>query len=1041
MNKPSNRKSPARRTVLNQVPPLLLVWLWLAAYSYAGNLQLISTPAPGTPARAGGNGYSDLPIISADGRYVLFTSTSINLANNPFSASFSLLASQSLQVYVRDRVAGTTTLISANVSGLPGNADSLPDAISTNGQYVLFESSASDLVAGDNNGQPDIFLRDVVNHVTLLVSINTNGVPGNGASQHAVMSPNARYIAFSSAAVDLVRADTNGIPDIFVRDRIAGITTLASPGAMSTGSTTSPPASDAPQITPDGRYVAFFTLATNLVAGQVVPGQIFVRDLAGGQTIWASTNAQNIYTNTYGAPIGASINLLSCNPLISTDANYVVFETFTNSPFYATLYPRGALFRYHLQSGVIDLISTNATSPELPYDGVNPLDMTPNGQCVAFVAATNFGTSWASCIEQWNAQAGTIRIVSQKLSGAFVTNDDCGWPRLDASGRYVAFISSCTNLVTNATAGYNCYLTDTSAGTTTLQNVDTNGNGTGSPFLAAPSISSDGHLVAFACLDGDLVANPNPNPFVTDIFVRDNNAGTTELDSPYGPNLADASTGFSSGFSTVSLSSNGLFVAFTSEGSFVAADTNNLRDVYLRDVANQTNILVSVNTNGVAAAGISSEPSVDATGRYVAFSSSAPDLAPGASIGITDIYLRDMLTGTTQLISQNDTNNSDGNGSSYTPTISADGRYVLFYSSANNLTAGSPAGPNLYLRDRLLGTNYVLSLSTASAASMTPDGHRVACYDSGAGDILVWDTATAQRIYTAHLTGTLPLPIFPALSPDGNNVVYYNTQIEVVSLVSNTVTVLASGKGPTHVNAQFSNDGRFLVYAFGVTNTLQTTPVSEVYLYDFQTGSNTLISQAYNGSSAANGPADWPVISPDGRFIAFRSLASNNVPDDLNMVPDLMLYDRSNAVTLLATLSSYGNHTAANRSLNPVFSGDGKTLAFCSWAADLVPADFNPGSDVFMLSLAGAYSSGNNGSGTNVISGFAMTQLPAPGTPPVLTWTTQSGAFYQIQYKDDLNDPVWHELNGNASVVGTSGNAYDLNSSPSNRFYRVISGQ
>jgi Tol biopolymer transport system component len=1021
---------------------LAALFLSVKFSSEAGDLQLVSAPVPGTASPADGNGYSDAPVISADGRYVLFASSSINLVTNLYAHPFSGTTIRPQQAFVRDRVAGTTTLVSANLSGLPGNDNSIPDAISTNGQYVLFESYASDLVSNDTNNQPNIFLRDLVNQVTILVSVNSNGITGNGISQNAVMTPDGRYIAFSSSSSDLVPNDTNGIPDVFVRDRVAGTTTLVSMGAQSTGSASFPSASDFPKITPDGRYVAYSSLATNLVPGQVAAGQVFVRDLVGGQTIWASTNTQSLFKSIFG-----STNAISSNPLISADGNYVFFETWTNSATSRAtppLYPLGLVLRYHLQTGAADLVSTNAAISLIEGDVLENLDITPDGRFVAFVAATNYGNGWASCINLWDGQSGTVSLVSQKLSGTFVTNDDCAWPRLDSSGRYVAFISSVTNLTTNAVSGYNCYLRDTQAGVTTLENVDTNGNGAPLVSASPATLSSDGSLVAFVSSDGDILPNPNPNWDVTDIFVRNNNVNTTELESPHGPSLADTSADFASGISTYCLSSNGLFVAFGSEGPLVAADTNNLSDVYLRDVANQTNILVSVNTNGVAGTGVSGAPSVDASGRYVAFFSYATDLAPGANAGQGDIYLRDMVAGTTQLISLNDTNSGDGNGRSESPTLSADGRYVLFYSWASNLSAGSFSGENLFLRDLQLVTNYALTYSGAAASTMTLDGNRVVFLDTTAGKLCVWDTAAAQRIYTTNYSSFIPWndAITPALSPDGNSVVYYNNgQLNVASLVSNTVTVLGSGVAQSRMSAHFTSDGRFMTYSFIVTNALNPNAITDIYLYDFQTGSNTLINQAYN-SSAAAGPADSPVISPDGRFIAFRSLASNNVPNDFNMVPDLMLYDRSNAITFLITPSVAGNHTAANRSEHPIFSGDGKTLVFASSASDLVPQDFNPGSDVFLLSLAGAYSSGNgnNGTGTNSISGLQMTQTPAGNTPAAITWTTQPGAFYNIQYKNDLNDPVWHELNGSVSVEGTIGNAYDLNASPSNRFYRVTSG-
>ena len=101
----------------------------------------------------------------------------------------------------------STSLVSASLSGI-GADDSSPNGISTNGQYVLFESIASDLVPGDTNNANDIFVRDIVNGTTMLVSANTNGVPGNGLSDHPAMTPDGRFVAFMSNASDLVPNDS-----------------------------------------------------------------------------------------------------------------------------------------------------------------------------------------------------------------------------------------------------------------------------------------------------------------------------------------------------------------------------------------------------------------------------------------------------------------------------------------------------------------------------------------------------------------------------------------------------------------------------------------------------------------------------------------------------------------------------------------------------------------------------------------------------------------------------------------------------------------
>ncbi len=399
--------------------------------SQASGLQLVSARASALGTPAGGNGTSDLPIVSADGRYVLFASTAGNLVTNANPSPVSALTPRSMQVFIRDRMAGTTTLVSVNAAGYGGNGDSFPDGISTNGQFVLFESAASDLTGNDTNNASDIFLRDLVNHTTTLISVNTNGVAAGGNSYNATMTPDGRYVAFVSAATDVTANDTNGIPDVFVRDRLAGTTVLASVGAMGSITSYPPATSDAPDITPDGRFVAFYTTATNLVSGVPKGGQIFVRDLVGGTLSWASTNAQSLYQATF-----QSAGEFACNPRISADGLYVAFEVCSNSVNVVPV--TGLVLRYNLQTGLTDEVFTNAVVPIMQLASISApetLDMTPDGQSIACVASN----ATVHFIEVWSAQSGNITNASLNLSGGVTASDISDWPRLDAKGRYVDF--------------------------------------------------------------------------------------------------------------------------------------------------------------------------------------------------------------------------------------------------------------------------------------------------------------------------------------------------------------------------------------------------------------------------------------------------------------------------------------------------------------------------------------------------------------------------------------------------------------------------
>jgi Tol biopolymer transport system component len=283
--------------------------LMSATVSRASPVQLLSVRNPTVPFPAGGNGDSVVPWISGDGRFVVFSSSANDLVpggNGRFG----------LNVFLRDRSRNATLLISANANGTGGgNGDSVLGQASASGRYVVFQSDASDLLPGDTNGVSDIFLRDTLTGVTLLISVAANGGYANGASTDPVITPDGSCVAFISAATDLVAGDTNGIPDVFVRDLITQTTWRISVGASGTNGTMATPV-----ITPDGRFVAFFSTARNLAAG--VPansqGEIYLRDRLAGTTAWASSNAATIGSNVLHLN-----NAPSYHPALSDDGRFV----------------------------------------------------------------------------------------------------------------------------------------------------------------------------------------------------------------------------------------------------------------------------------------------------------------------------------------------------------------------------------------------------------------------------------------------------------------------------------------------------------------------------------------------------------------------------------------------------------------------------------------------------------------------------------------------------------------------------------------------
>jgi Tol biopolymer transport system component len=949
----------------------------LAIPAMATSLQLVTTvdPVVGPPASGGGNSMN--PIISPDGRYVLFASTADNLALTSSNTPFPAQSPPKINVFLRDRTNGTTTLVSVNLAGNgSGNGDSMPIELSTNGQYALFESTASDLVSGDTNNITDVFVCDLVHGTNILVSIGTNGGCANGVSGESAMTPNGRYVAFSSAASNLVPGDTNGIQDIFVRDLVTGITTLASPGA------TGPGRSDSPQFTPNGRYVAFLSTATNVVQGVTTAGEVYVRDLSGLATFLASTNAHAAFTNS-------SVPIVSYNHVISDNGRFVAFESSANG-----LSGGGIIQRYDLQTGFTDMVYSNAVATPIGYPLFHNLDMTPDGRFIAFVGSTNSGSG----IFLWDAQTATTTLVSGDYYNTVPSGSVCDWPVVDPSGRFVVFLSTATGLTTNAVAGdFHLYLRDVLAGSTLLLDADTNGFGFPKDFLSPARLTPDGRFLVFDCSDEYPATNiynqppafadrslvPNDNNHDCDVFVRDLTTNTIELISIRQPALPSQSPADSSPAMIFSVDGGGRYVAFASSScTLVPNDTNTYRGVFVHDLLSGTNLLVSADTNGFAnATGTSTDPSISGDGRYVAFTSIATNLAAGytkpqgmlTAVGSPDVFVRDLQTGITRLVSVSPDGANSGNSNSCASLINTDGRYVLFHSWANNLTSTDDPyhfyGENLSLRDLQLGTTYTLGYRMVSSiygssfygpsisSAMTPDGHFVAFYGYATFSsdtppyLFIWDSQAAALIYTNTTPGIFTNLV---ISPDGNRIVYtgpYYTGLYAIDRAANTNWQIASSLPGFRAGLQFSGDSRFLVYSTTDAQVaFDTNGVADVYIYDFVTRSNFLVSQG-NPPGAASGPSDSPVISNDGRFVAYRSTATNLALGATNGLPNLFLYDRQTGITALLSTNASGM-AGNNRSFAPQFSGDGQTVVFQSWASDLIAQDFNQVNDLVAVRIA-----------------------------------------------------------------------------------------
>src|SRR5215831_4665952 len=211
--------------------------------------------------------------------------------------------------------AGSTIRVSVNSAGNQANSDSFNPAISANGQVVAFESDATNLVGGDTNATRDIFVHDLRTGQTLRASVSSAGTQANGGNSFSpTISANGRVVAFASVATNLVAGDTNAATDIFVHDLSTGVTVRASVDPVGIQANDD---SFNPAISANGRFVAFESLATNLVVGDTnATRDIFVHDLKTGQTVRASVDSA-----------GAEVLGRSGPPTISANGRFVTFAS------------------------------------------------------------------------------------------------------------------------------------------------------------------------------------------------------------------------------------------------------------------------------------------------------------------------------------------------------------------------------------------------------------------------------------------------------------------------------------------------------------------------------------------------------------------------------------------------------------------------------------------------------------------------------------------------------------------------------------------
>jgi Tol biopolymer transport system component len=395
------------------------------------------------------------------------------------------------------------------------------------------------------------------------------------------------------------------------------------------------------------------------------------------------------------------------------------------------------------------------------------------------------------------------------------------------------------------------------------------------------------------------------------------------------------------------VSEDGQYVAFQSDAPLDPPDDNQGSDVFVRDRLNGTTERVSVSSSGQQGNGGSWEPSISGDGRYVAFTSGARNFAPGSDYGGANVFVRDRLTGSTELVSANTSGTTD-NSSGGSPAISRDGRYVAFVSGASNLVANDNNGqPDVFVRDRVLGVTERVSVDSSGTeangyshtmATISGDGSFVA-FESDATNLVAGDTNGTRDIFLrTRQAGTT----------------------ERVSVNSQGTQSDGASRW-----AALSANGRYVLFDSSATNLVasDTNAQYDVFVRDRALGTTELVSLSNEGLQGNEESCCPSGISDNGQLISFLSLASNLVPNDNNFdctdlgatinCMDVFVRDRLAGSTILASVSSGGVQANAH-SVFTAMSADGHIVAFSSDASNLVPGDTNGTLDVFARELSPA---------------------------------------------------------------------------------------
>ncbi|WP_395377435.1 hypothetical protein [Marinicella sp. W31] len=808
--------------------------------------------------------------------------------------------------------------------------------------------------------QPDVSVGDILNK-----GIDAPKVSANG-----------RYISFISSASNLVENDTNGLPDVFIRDTLLGTTqrvNVTAGGAQMTDSILT--AFTAP--TSDGRYVAFET-ASDIFPDSTSFGDFYpyVKDLQTGAVV-----NQGFFNGTERFETRFS------DLFLSDDGRYLVFTSSEEIDPLDTSFGRD-VYRKDIQTGVVELLTVSADGLAVGNDDSKANAVSPNGQYVLIESeATNLVNETLNNGREnlylRDLNTGNTSLVNRTASGDPSSCDEFSIRGTVANNGWVAFISGCDDLVSMDTNELNdVFLFNGS----TIQRIDLapgNQQLTDNSQPGIPSISLDGSRIAYSH-SSDLLSSQDSNS-LTDVYLYNTTNQTHTLIST---NMSGvASSGFSVG---AVISANGQTIAFVSSATDLTSEAvfgyeNSLfsYDVNSGVVSNQSEVAFAPNT---VIRNINT-PTISSDQKFALYSSQSPNLLPVLETNtLNDLLLLDRDTNTRHVISRNVLSFHN---------ISKSGRYVLFY------TRFFPPAGTLDLNGNFL---FLLDRDTGSYTQIAENA--------------VGEVNNQGLVFFSSFSGLV------GNDTNGNQDVYvFDSSDQSIALISEAVGGNAGNSGSALEDISETNGTTFVVFQSAATDliNLDQNGRTDVFMREWPGGNIIRISQTPAGVGGG-GTSRGAAITPDGGTVVFISSAQNLTADDYSNATGEQVFSYNTLDQTIALRSKSNTGLPLNENFDQMsnvgISDSGRYIAFDFDGDVAFLSDSDRRNDVFLLdtftdnlSLVSKKLNGQQISETATLSAVVEDLSLSPPLVGVL-FTTDGGALVEIDEHPQYREAFLYQQGG-----------------------------